>query len=259
MGICFHCHEGRRGLDDCATCHSEVAILTPPNHELDWAHNHGEEARQDDGACRTCHSEDHCQECHEGGQLLSPKKTRTGVLVPYGPQVAAPKMMVERVHDLNYRFTHSLDAIGKESECLTCHGHQTFCSDCHESEGDPAQFKPAWHGGPGWGAVPGGVGSGGGRHAEMASRDIETCAACHEVTLSGTDPACLTCHRDANRGKGNDPSTHDPGFAGNAGKGEWHEDGGAICYVCHIRSQTSGDGGFCGYCHGSLDAEGNGD
>lgn len=253
MGKCMQCHEGRRGLDDCSICHSVVGILRPSDHHFTWISHHREEARQDDGSCLACHNADYCQECHEGGRTLAAREPPTDRLLPYGPQVAGDETMVQRAHDLNYRFTHSLDAEGKESECAVCHQRETFCSDCHASGEDPSQFRPAWHGRSDWGAIPGAVGTGGGSHAEMARRDIEMCAACHEVSLTGTDPACLTCHRDLSLGRGNDPSTHDPGFAGDVGDGEWHDDPGALCYVCHTRSQAAGDAGFCGYCHGEHD------
>lgn len=252
MGSCFRCHEGRRGLDDCAACHSGVAILRPIDHDIGWTNHHREDARMGDGRCAACHNADYCQECHEGGRSLPTETPPVEQFLPYGPQVAADQLLVQRAHELNYRFTHSLDAAGKETECQTCHLTDSFCSDCHTS-GDPSQLRPLWHGGTDWGAIPGGVGSGGGRHAEMARRDMELCAACHEITLAGTDPTCLTCHRDFSPSRGNDPSTHDPGFASGAGKGEWHDDDGAVCYVCHTRSQNSGDAGFCGYCHGPMD------
>lgn len=77
-----------------------------------------------------------------------------------GPQVAGKGTLPERVHELNYRFTHPLDAEGKETECSVCHRFESFCSDCHASEGD-AFGKPAWHGGADWGAVSVAVGAGG--------------------------------------------------------------------------------------------------
>lgn len=253
MDVCFRCHEGRRGLDDCAVCHQGVAILRPSNHDMMWVNHHREDARLGEGNCGACHNEEYCQECHEGGRTLPTEESPVQRHTPEGPQVAANRTLTQRAHELNYRFTHALDVAGKESECQTCHSSETFCSDCHNSESDPTQMRPAWHGGTDWGAVTGAVGSGGGRHGEMARRDIELCAGCHEVTLAGTDPTCLTCHRDFTPGLGDDLSTHDSDFASGLGKGPWHDDDGAICYVCHTRSHEAGDAGFCGYCHESED------
>ena len=52
---------------------------------------------------------------------------------------------------------------------------------------------PASHIGSGFTTL--GVGSGGGRHAELARRDIESCMTCHDAR--GGDPVCITCHVDA--------------------------------------------------------------
>jgi hypothetical protein len=245
MDLCFQCHEGRRGVEDCSICHKRVHILRPADHGFDWVHVHREEASQDDDRCAMCHNEDYCQECHEGGRLLPAQSLESNPFIPYGPQVAGKEPLIRRAHDLNYRYTHGLDASGKESDCLACHGFESFCSDCHAPKDDPEKFRPFWHGGTGWSTF--GVGSGGGKHAEMARRDLELCAACHEVELGAADPTCLLCHRDRTPGRGNDPSTHGPGFAGGAGKGDWHDDDGAVCYICHIRE--SGGDRFCGYCH----------
>ncbi len=252
MDECFRCHEGRRGVQDCAICHSDTRVLPPADHELDWPEGHGVQARVDEQACVSCHNRDHCQECHESAVPLAATSGAGELFLPYGPQVAAEGLGVERAHEIDYRYTHPLDAAGKESDCFTCHRYESFCTECHAPEDDPEKFRPLWHGGPGWGAVAGAVGSGGGRHAEMARRDMELCAACHEVGIGGADPRCLECHRDALPGRGNDPSTHEVGFAGASGEGRWHNDPGAVCYICHVRSQA-GDAGFCGYCHGPWD------
>lgn len=246
MDMCFKCHEGRRGVEDCSICHKRTDILVPTDHDFEWIHVHGEEARQSDERCLMCHNRDHCQECHEGGNPIPTQSMETSLFLPYGPQVAADELRVQRAHDLNYRYTHALDASGKDSDCISCHDFESFCSDCHAPGDDPDKFRPFWHGGPGW-EGPLAAGSGGGRHGEMARRDMELCAACHEVGIGAADPTCLDCHRDSSPGRGNDPSTHGPGFAGGAGKGEWHTDDGAVCYICHTRD--TGAGGFCGYCH----------
>jgi len=63
------------------------------------------------------------------------------------PGTTAPQMNLERAHDLNYRFTHGIDAKSKASECYTCHSAQEFCGECHEA-GDnnitSRSIKPAW-------------------------------------------------------------------------------------------------------------------
>ena len=94
-----------------------------------------------------------------------------------------------------------------------------------------------------------GVGSGGGEHAVLAERDIETCASCHDVEIG--DPVCITCHVDNDGVKGTNPKTHPDGFMENV-HGDWHEDDGSVCFTCHITASAStGQPGvnFCGYCH----------
>jgi len=249
MESCSRCHENRAGRNDCAICHKKPSILRPDDHDYAWINHHREAAREDDTRCGKCHSQNYCQECHEGARPLPTQGAPQEELAPYGSQLAGDRMIVEKVHELNYRYTHPMDAEGKETECRTCHSSERFCADCHEGEGDPSRFKPSWHGGPDWGAVEGAVGTGGGRHAEMAERDIELCAACHEVTLAGTDPTCLRCHMDRNPGLGNDPRTHEEDVVDKAVHGPWHEDDDAVCYICHTRGPRAGVG-FCGYCHG---------
>ena len=84
------------------------------------------------------------------------------------------------------------------------------------------------------------------QHDELAKRDIENCAACHDV--QGADPNCILCHSDPDGVKGTNPKTHEINFMRDV-EGDWHTDVRSICYDCHSSSNTSGVG-FCGYCHG---------
>ncbi|MBI3579527.1 MAG: hypothetical protein HY089_08995 [Ignavibacteriales bacterium] len=110
------------------------------------------------------------------------------------------------------------------------------------------RFKPATHQEAGF--VTLGVGSGGGKHASLARRDIESCASCHDA--QGADPTCTTCHTDPDGIKGNDPKSHARGFMMDS-EGAWHSDPGATCYTCHTDPNARVGGikgqGFCGYCH----------
>jgi hypothetical protein len=159
-------------------------------------------------------------------------------------------LRVTKMHDLNFRFTHGIAAKGKSLECQTCHSKSEFCSTCHSAGGNvnQASFRPASHSVAGFKTI--GVGSGGGEHARLAKRDIESCAACHGE--DGTDPVCLTCHMDADGINGNNPKTHDRGFMSD-NHGYWHDDPGANCYMCHTdaNARPGGVNGqrFCGYCH----------
>jgi len=109
----------------------------------------------------------------------------------YSPEAAGKgTTSSERVHEPNYKFTHGFDARSKRTQCQTCHEVQTFCADCHLDGAGVAggAFKPASHDQPGFVTL----GGTGGRHAQLARRDIENCMVCHD--LEGRDPSCMLCH-----------------------------------------------------------------
>lgn len=247
MQGCVDCHTERRVTTDCMFCHTQPQALRPASHDTGFRQRHEMLVRAGDASCATCHGSNDCQECHDGEQLLGSTASPVRGVTPTAPSAGETRSpyTLGRVHALDYRFTHSLDARGKENDCRVCHEAQNFCSDCHGADGGAGQLRPLWHGGADWGAEPGGVGTGGGRHAELARRDLERCAACHDV--QGEDPTCLACHVDRSPGLGNDPRTHEPGFMRSV-EGAWHDDPNDTCFVCHQRS--SGDQpGFCTYCH----------
>jgi hypothetical protein len=248
MAVCSDCHEGEKAPFECESCHTELQSLRPVSHATGWAHEHGRLVRTGDQACAACHEESDCQECHEGANV-SVSMPALGTQTSFAPQSRGDAgLIVKRNHDLNYRFTHAIDAKGKERECATCHEPATFCADCHRPDSDDAFFKPPWHSGPDWGAIAGGVGTGGGRHAQLAKRDMERCAACHDI--QGDDPTCMLCHIDRLPGKGNDPKTHGSRFASQVGYGDFHDDPNSLCFSCHVVTGPVGANGFCGYCHG---------
>ena len=252
MDDCMTCHNGTAAPRDCASCHtSEIGALRPRSHDPTWLRNHGPQARITDNSCVPCHAVSDCQECHEGA-LLNELSNRSGPQqAPFGPSSESTSaLIVERVHGLNFRFLHGLEARGKNSDCVTCHELDTgdFCAECHNPDSDLG-IRPQWHGGSNWLAGIGTVGSGGGRHAELARRDIENCATCHDT--QGDDPTCLLCHMDRRIGKGNDPKTHSGAFANDIGDGDFHDDSDAVCFTCHVFKGEAGGPGFCGYCHGA--------
>lgn len=254
MAICSTCHDGVAAPRDCANCHTEdIADLRPDTHDPGWSQGHGPTARTDEASCLPCHAVNDCQECHDGALLTDMAALGAAMTTPFAPQLAGSSgLVVNRVHGLNYRLLHPLQARGKNLECITCHELDAgdFCAECHNPELNSG-IRPVWHGGPGWGALAAAVGSGGGRHAELARRDMENCAACHDV--GGDDPTCLQCHMDRSPGIGNDPRTHSGGFADDVGEGEFHDDDGALCFTCHTFRGPAGGNGFCGYCHGPIE------
>ena len=250
MERCIKCHDDRITSLDCAFCHQDLMELRPRSHGANWIDEHNEYVRSGDASCARCHTEAYCQDCHGAFKLVTARTVPRDHYAPAAPKstVGGKTTVLQLVHDLNYRYTHPLDAKGKERTCATCHESATFCQECHSPGEGLSLSKPEWHGGPDWGAMAGGVGTGGGRHGQLARRDIEACAACHET--QGDDPTCLLCHTDRTVGRGNDPKTHRAGYAdeGDAG-GTWHDDDGAVCFNCHLFRGPVGGEGFCGYCH----------
>lgn len=256
MESCTSCHNDRAATNQCEACHTSFVKLVPPDHlEATFRKEHRQLTRLGglETSCATCHTQSFCAECHDAAAVM--RFGRGAMMSDPTPRVfpgntAAP-MTLLKAHDLNYRFTHGIDAKAKSSDCATCHSVQDFCVQCHEAGDNITSnaFMPAWHRGAGFTTI--GVGTGGGRHAEFARRDIESCVACHDSR--GSDPTCITCHMDPDGIRGTDPRTHPAGYM-RGEHGIWHTSPGATCYNCHtdFNARPSGIKGrnFCGYCHG---------
>ena len=255
MAVCSTCHNNVKANNQCETCHQNLATIRPASHmvaNFKREHSRVMNGRTYDANCQSCHSEASCMECHDGTNLtkLSPFE-KTGMMSPrkFGNDKPAA-LAGQNVHDINYKFTHGIDAKGRSADCQTCHRQQTFCSDCHMN-GSVALggSMPTSHEQSGFTTF--GVGSGGGLHATMAKRDIQACASCHDA--EGGDPTCITCHVDVDGVKGTNPRTHSSGFMKNV-HGDWHSDVSSTCYTCHNDANARPDGKsgqkFCGYCHG---------
>jgi hypothetical protein len=249
MSTCMECHDGALAPRECSVCHTQsIASLKPETHTFDFVVSHKHLARTSQDDCLSCHVEQYCQDCHDGGFGVPERNSVTDQYIPFEPEVAhtSKGQTIKRVHVLNYRFVHGIDAKSKLASCAGCHDTGTFCTDCHTEETSLDRLRPVWHGGSDWGAIAGAVGSGGGRHAEMARRDMELCVACHDEVTN--DPVCMMCHIDRNPGLGNDPSTHGARFMHDS-HGDWHQDEMSLCFDCHMNTRQAGIG-FCGYCHG---------
>lgn len=256
MNDCWSCHGATKiAPSACEACHISTADLIPQSHKsVDFIHKHKFAAREFGADCVMCHDNNSCEECHVGTTMLTEKNTGNDFYQPYVPDNfvdGAKKQQITRVHQLDYRFTHGIDAKGKTAECQTCHSIDTFCSECHQSENQDFALTgivPASHLKSNFKTI--GVGTGGGEHAVLARRDIESCMACHDV--QGADPTCITCHIDNDGIKGTNPKTHPSGFMRDT-HGDWHENSGSVCFNCHVGASPSTPAGvgFCGYCHGS--------
>lgn len=157
---CRTCHTTVAGFQDCQVCHLEsVEHLRPRSHEPQYMAYHALDALWDERSCESCHTQSDCQDCHNGDNVRP------------------------RVHELNFVSTHALEARSNETLCATCHVEAEFCASCHRAE----QVLPRSHSRADWLA-----GGGGGRHAEEAVFNIESCIACHDAGHS--DPVCAQCH-----------------------------------------------------------------
>lgn len=202
MTMCMTCHTEQKISTNCETCHTDFMSLIPEDHLVaDFRKSHKELTRigMMDVSCATCHiSESFCQDCHTGAELtgFGLKKDLMAIPTPRGSVKDSPRQLrLQQVHDLNYRFTHSIDAKSRLVDCSSCHEQQSFCAACHQAGGNVTQtkFKPENHRAAGFATV--GRGSGGGLHAVLARRDIESCISCHDV--QGNDPTCFTCHTES--------------------------------------------------------------
>lgn len=255
MATCTTCHDNIQASNTCESCHTNFTGLRPANHDrTDFLREHKRFARMGDASCTTCHTQETCNDCHTGGILTRVDKTGRDLTTPRTPRLISidrgQGITLAKVHDLNFKFTHGIAAKGKSADCQSCHKQEQFCSTCHVAGGNVNQlgFKPSWHAEVGFVTV--GVGSGGGKHAQMARRDIESCASCHSAEAA--DPVCMTCHVDPDGVKGTDPKTHPRGFMLTT-NGPWHSDPGATCFACHTDPNARTEGmkgkGFCSYCH----------
>lgn len=256
MEICTDCHNGRTvAINDCESCHISTANLIPTDHkEVSFLRSHKFNALKENSKCQMCHDNSFCESCHVSTTMITEKNSARDFITPYSPHKFidnTKQQNITRVHDLNYRYTHGIDLKGKSTECQTCHQTETFCAECHESKGGDFALEgnvPVSHKMPNFVTI--GVGTGGGQHALLARRDIERCAACHDV--QGADANCILCHTDNDGVKGTNPKTHANNFMSSE-EGDWHNDRGSVCYSCHTDANAHPGGvrgiGFCGYCH----------
>ena len=254
MEKCASCHspEGA-GPNFCESCHISTAGLIPENHTtVDFKDKHKFLAEAANANCSMCHDNSTCEECHVATNTITETNTPDNFYQPYMPSQSidgSKQQVISRVHEIGYRFNHGIDANLKMTDCQSCHQVETFCANCHQSE--DADFSlggvaPMSHLKADFTTM--GVGSGGGEHAILARRDIESCAACHDV--QGADPTCIKCHLDSDGIKNTDPKTHTVRFRRDD-NGDWHENAGSICYNCHTSASplSQKTDGFCNYCH----------
>lgn len=256
MMQCYSCHNDKAvATNECSACHTATDNLLPQNHRTaSFFDNHKFSAMAATADCAMCHNDVFCEDCHVATIGIDESNLVDNFYTPYSPHTYlsnTKQQVITRVHDLNYRFLHGIDAKGKTMECQTCHQTETFCAECHSSNHQDFAAEgimPSSHLQQGFVMI--GVGSGGGEHSRLARRDIERCASCHDV--QGADANCILCHVDPDGVKGTNPKTHDINFM-SSNNGDWHNDAGSVCYNCHTDANAYPGGnmnfGFCAYCH----------
>jgi hypothetical protein len=256
METCAGCHnENKIASNACESCHISTLDLLPQNHRnVEFTRTHKYMAWENDANCMMCHNNVTCQECHVATNVITEINSADDFYQPYMPSNTidgTKQQIITKVHnDLNYRYYHGIDAKGRTIECQTCHQIESFCANCHQSENNDFALGgiiPASHLLPNFKTI--GIGSGGGEHAILAKRDLESCASCHDV--QGADPTCVFCHLDSDGIKNTNPKTHASNFMRNE-EGDWHNNYGSICYNCHTSASPDSQptDGFCNYCHG---------
>lgn len=258
---CYSCHDGKTQQNECESCHTNLTNLKPVDHlNSNYLNEHkliyDAATGNSKSNCMMCHSSYFCEACHQPVKY-SGENSPKNFYAPFYTKDFATRtdrtalQKLTTMHDLNYLYTHGLDARQKSFECKTCHETESFCTPCHQNGGNlQTGIMPKSHLNPNFKTF--GVNTGGGLHATLAKRDMESCESCHSV--NGADPTCVKCHFDNDGVKGTNPKTHDKGFMSDE-KGNWHDSKGAICYTCHTDANASPNGlpgvGFCGYCHGT--------
>ncbi len=259
METCYSCHDGNKQANECEACHTNLTNLKPMSHlgsnflnEHKIIYDASSNTANDN--CMMCHSNNFCENCHQPVKYQG-QNTPKNFYAPYYNKDQVTRtdrtalQKLTSAHDLNYLYTHGLDARQKSFECKTCHDPVDFCAACHQNGGNlPTGLMPKNHLVANFTTF--GVGTGGGVHADLAKRDMESCESCHSV--NGADPTCVKCHFDNDGISGTNPRTHESGFMKDE-KGNWHNTRGAVCYTCHTDANARPDGmkgvGFCGYCH----------
>jgi hypothetical protein len=234
MGTCLECHSGKRRLR-CSGCHLtdasgrlrtrlDTGVLIPrgslraDRHSAAFATDHRMVGR-DRAYCESCHRQDQCLRCHNGGYRI------------------------RSIHGTGYTLLHGADARRNRPNCSSCHRGQTFCVSCHErsrvTESVPGNPFRAGVGGVGTGVLrfhPQGwvdhrtKGAAVNLHAAQARRNPRSCTSCHR------EDTCMRCHGT----KAGNPariSPHGPGFAGTAKCRSMVARNTRVCHKCH----TPGD------------------
>ena len=208
MESCYKCHDNKTASSDCENCHNNLTNLTPKTHlKTNFLNEHTMVAGvSSKNNCMMCHSDNFCQACHSPLNY-SGNNTKDNFYAPYYTKDNGTRtdrgdlQKLTTAHNLNYLYTHGLDANQKSFECNTCHSPVDFCASCHQNGGNTVTgIAPQSHQQPNFATMD--ASTGGGTHSQLARRDLESCQSCHDAP--GQDPVCVQCHLNNNviNGKG---------------------------------------------------------
>jgi Cytochrome c7 and related cytochrome c len=180
MQTCLSCHQGARSLA-CAACHPADASgrlhtrfaegrLKPRSgflgiaHDRDFVVRHRWLAADHGGACRSCHTEDECVECHDG------------------------RRRPRSIHPNDYLSLHAQEAMRAADRCTSCHATQSFCQACHARLGIAQRAAPDLASPRRYHPPPAQWSRGPVLHAREAERSLQSCITCH------AERDCVDCH-----------------------------------------------------------------
>ena len=202
MESCYKCHDNKTASSDCEACHNNLTNLTPKTHlKTNFLNEHTMVAGvSSKNNCMMCHSDNFCQACHSPLNYTG-DNTKDNFYAPYYTKDNGTRtdrgdlQKLTTAHNLNYLYTHGLDANQKSFECNTCHSPVDFCASCHQNGGNTVTgIAPSSHQQPNFATMD--ASTGGGLHSQLARRDIESCQSCHDAP--GQDPVCAQCHLNPN-------------------------------------------------------------
>lgn len=109
---CHACHQApnppAKAPQDCMLCHKE-GLPRPEFHDASWIQQHASRAKAEPNLCANCHqSVMFCVDCHQRRDSIQ-----------------------RRMHNLNFKFYHSLEARANAHRCDACH-QKAFCTNCHQ-------------------------------------------------------------------------------------------------------------------------------
>ena len=120
MMQCYTCHNDQAvATNACESCHVSTVDLLPQNHRTaTFFDNHKYSAMAANADCAMCHDNVFCEDCHVSTTGIDESNLSNDFYTPYSPHNYiddTQQQVITRVHDLNYRFTHGIDAKGKAS------------------------------------------------------------------------------------------------------------------------------------------------